>query len=144
MLGKSSRVRFNRYKRQMSNLKVALDYLNKNKLMPMPCMGEGNSKGKTPLIKWKEIQELPTEQQVTEWFNKFPEANIGFKTGKISGILVLDNDGVEIKQPLPLTPTATSREGHFHSYFKNPDFYVPQSVSEVGDNLDIRCDQAFI
>ena len=124
-------------------VKTALDYL-KLGLLPLPCMGEGDSKGKVPLVKWRELQELPSEDQIKEWFNKFPAANIGFKTGKVSGILVLDNDGVEIKEPLPITPIATSRPGHFHYYFKNPNFYVPPSTSKVGEHLDIRCDQGFI
>lgn len=128
----------------MTNKDIALYYLKKYSLVPLPCMGEGDSKGKTPLVKWREIQALPSESQVEEWFNKFPDANIGFKTGKVSGILVLDNDGVQINDPIPLTPIATSREGHFHYYFKNPDFYVPPSVSKIGEHLDIRCDQAFI
>ena len=128
----------------MTNIDIALNYLIKNKLVPLPCMGKGESIGKTPLIKWEKIQELPTPDQVREWFKNFPNANIGFKTGKVSSILVLDNDGVEITEPMPLTTTATSRLGHFHSYFKNPDFYVPPSASKIGEHLDIRCDQAFI
>lgn len=122
----------------------ALKYLTKHKLVPLPCMGGGDSKGKIPLIKWQAIQELPTEAQVREWFTKNPNTNIGFKTGKVSGILVLDNDGVTITEPMPLTPTSTSRPGHFHSYFMAPDFYVPPSASKIGPHLDIRCDQAFI
>ena len=127
----------------MTNTESALKYL-KLGLVPLPCMGAGDSKGKTPLIKWKEIQSLPKEDEVRQWFNSNPDANIGFKTGKVSNTLVLDNDGVEIKQPMPFTVTATSRPGHFHSYFICPEFYVPPSVAKIGDNLDIRCDQAFI
>lgn len=123
---------------------TALIYLTKHKLVPLPCMGEGDSKGKIPLVKWEKIQALPTEEQIKNVFLRFPDANIGFKTGKVSGILVLDNDGVQITDPMPLTPTATSRPGHFHSYFKNPSFYVPPSASKIGEHLDIRCDQAFI
>src|SRR3990167_8297761 len=110
----------------MTTVETALKYL-KLGLVPLPCMGDGDSKGKIPLVKWKEIQELPAESIVKEWFTRSPDANIGFKTGRVSGILVLDNDGVEIKEELPLTPIATSRPGHFHHYFKNPDFYVPPS-----------------
>src|SRR3990167_6341129 len=124
-------------------LNEALKYLKKG-LVPISSMGEGDSKGKMPLVKWREIQELPTKEQVTEWFTKYPQANIGFKTGEVSGILVLDNDGVEITEDLPLTPIATSRPGHFHYYFKHPGFFVPPSASKVGDHLDVRADQGFI
>lgn len=122
----------------------ALHYLLKHKLIPIPCMGEGENKGKIPLVKWKEIQELPSIQQVKDWFNRYPTANIGFKTGAASGILVLDNDGVEITESIPITPIGTSRDGHFHYYFQNPELNVPPSASKIGEHLDIRCDQAFI
>lgn len=123
---------------------IALNYLIKHKLVPLPCMGKGDKKGKTPIVKWREIQELPHPDQVREWFKRNPDANLGFKTGKVSGILALDDDGVGITEPIPLTPVARSIPGHFHYYFKNPDFYVPPSASKIGPHLDIRCDQAFI
>lgn len=127
-----------------SVLTEALHYRSSHNLLPIPCMGEGSNKGKIPLIKWKELHQLSTPSQVKYWFNKFPDANVGFKTGFVSGILVLDNDGVEVTELIPITPISTSRPGHFHYYFKNPDFYVPPSVSEVGEHLDIRCDGGFI
>lgn len=128
----------------MALKETALHYRNNHKLLPIPCMGEGDSKGKIPLIKWKELQQLPTPSQIEYWFNKFSNANLGFKTGSVSGILVLDNDGVEVTESMPITPISTSRPGHYHYYFKNPDFFVPSSVSEVGERLDIRCDGGFI
>ena len=40
---------------------------------------------KIPLISWKKYQaQRPTEQEVSDWFDKWPDANIGIVTGKSS------------------------------------------------------------
>lgn len=50
--------------------------------------------GKTPLIKWGTYQErLPSEEEIKEWWTKWPTADIGCVTGAISNKLVLDIDG---------------------------------------------------
>ena len=37
---------------------------------------------KVPLISWKEFQtRLPTEYEVSSWFDRWPNANIGIVTG---------------------------------------------------------------
>ena len=49
---------------------------------------------KEPLIVWKEFQSRkPTENEVREWFQKWPNANLGVVTGAISGISIVDLDG---------------------------------------------------
>jgi hypothetical protein len=48
---------------------------------------------KRPLIAWEFLQsERPCGQQVGDWFNRWPNANIGIVTGEISNLLVLDID----------------------------------------------------
>lgn len=49
---------------------------------------------KTPYIaSWKKYQtQLPTEEEVNNWWASYPSANIGIITGKISGITVVDLD----------------------------------------------------
>ena len=50
-------------------------------------------KCKRPLISWKEYQtRLPTEEEVCQWFDQNPHANIGIVTGKISNSVVFDLD----------------------------------------------------
>src|SRR5262245_64684908 len=52
------------------------------------------SLGKVPLVAWKRFQEqMPTEPEVRRWWTRAPDANIGFATGQLSGIVVLDLDG---------------------------------------------------
>ena len=48
---------------------------------------------KKPAIKWREYQDrTPTEDEVIEWWERWPEADIGLVTGKLSGIVVVDCD----------------------------------------------------
>lgn len=53
--------------------------------------------GKAALVKWAPYQErLPTEQQLREWWEDFPSANVGMALGdKVSGLIGVDIDGPE-------------------------------------------------
>lgn len=54
------------------------------------------ARGKEPLIAWQEYQtRCPLVTEVREWWTKWPDANIGIVTGKVSGIGVVDVDGPE-------------------------------------------------
>ena len=46
---------------------------------------------KRAMIYWTEFQSrYPTVKEVTTWFSKWPDANIGIVTGKISNLVVFD------------------------------------------------------
>jgi putative DNA primase/helicase len=63
----------------MSMLDEALRYSKMN-LSVIPV-----GKDKRPLFSWKEYQDrLATEDEIKTWWTKYPEANIGIVTGKIS------------------------------------------------------------
>jgi len=80
-----------------------------------------------PLIPFKEYQtRRATPEEIAEWWIKWPDANIGIVTGKISDLTVVDLDKYKIEYDPTIeeeffdsieTPTAVSpREGH-HLYF---------------------------
>ena len=74
-----------------ANLGAALEYLDMGWSI-IPCRPET----KRPRIKWKAFQDtLPTEEQVTEWWTKFPNDPIALITGAISGVVVVDCDNEE-------------------------------------------------
>src|SRR6516165_10025674 len=51
------------------------------------------TKGKTPIIEWKQFQEeRATRKQIESWWRDYPNANIGIVTGAISDIVVIDCD----------------------------------------------------
>jgi len=96
------------------------------------------------------------ENQIREWWEfDFPLSNIGIRTGKESGIVVLDIDpdkgGEEsLRQletqhaPLPETPTVLSGGGGRHRYFLYPGRLVRTTGGVLGPGLDTRGDGGYI
>lgn len=75
-------------------IEYALKYL-KLGWSPIPIKPGGD---KIPLVKWKDYQtKLPTVKIVTRWWEKWPKANIGIITGKLSNIFSIDFDRPEAK-----------------------------------------------
>ena len=104
---------------------------------------------KIPLISWKKFQtQLPTEQDVIDWFNRWPDANIGIVTGKISEIVVFDLDSDHAVQyandegGFPDTPRVKTGKG-YHCYMKYPGFVVRNDVRKELD-IDIRADGGYV
>ena len=98
------------------------------------------AQGKRPIIDWRKYQDVrPTEAEVTSWWDRFANANIALVTGAVSGVVVVDVDGVTGEK---FTPTAIveSSPGRYHYYYKHPGGVVPCSASVVAPGIDIRGD----
>jgi replicative DNA helicase len=102
-----------------------------------------------PLVKWKEFQSrLPTEEEVADWFDQWPYANIGIVTGKISGIVVFDLDSdhavqyAEDEGGFPDSPSVRTGKGR-HVYASYPGFEVRNDVRKELD-IDIRADGGYV
>jgi putative DNA primase/helicase len=89
--------------------------------------------------------------QISTWWSKWPDANIGIATGAISGIVVIDIDGpqglatlqefVSKHGPLPHTATVRTARG-WHRYFRIPaGKVIPCST---GTGLDVRGDGGYV
>ena len=77
--------------------------------------------GKIPLVKnWSFFaKNKPSELLVDSWINKFPNANIGLLTGKLSGVIAIDIDkdsALEIVPPSPLGKKGKKGETRFFKY----------------------------
>ena len=109
----------------------ALGYLKKNiSLVPV--------KNKIPLIKWEEFQtRRPTEDEVKEWFKKWPDANIAMVTGKISGLTVIDVEKEGDHKQFPATMTVKSGGGGWHLYYQ---YHEIKSINRVLPYVDIKSD----
>lgn len=84
-------------------------------------------KNKKPYIAWEKYQqERASIEQIKEWWEKYPTANVGVVTGVISGIDVIDIDSSEaltaLETFLPenlITPIAKTPGGGWHYYHKS-------------------------
>ena len=101
-------------------LEAALNYVSKGwAVLPL---APGDKKPFSPLLpmvrgkrSWKSLAEKPaTEQQVRDWFTRYPNINIGIITGEASKLIVVDFDTTEPKE-LPLTVMARTGRG-LHVY----------------------------
>jgi len=108
---------------------------------------------KKPYVKWTVYQkEKPEIKQLTRWWGKWPQANIGLVTGEISNLIVIDIDLYKRKEALDEMqalipenlefPIAKSPQGGQHWYFAYQNGL--QNVSDVLPNIDIRTDGGYI
>lgn len=104
---------------------------------------------KKPLIKWQRYQhERANEEQIKQWWAKWPDANVGIVTGEISGIFVLDCDSDEGERviqemgSLPRTAVAKTGKGH-HYYFQHPGVPIRNFARKL-PGLDLRGDGGYV
>jgi len=105
-------------------------------------------RGKEPLVPWKEFQQrIASEQEIREWWKKWPEANVGAVTGTISNVIIVDLDGPEGKhqaEVLGLTSSSKSVTGKgFHLWYKHPGGNIQNTV-RTHPGIDIRGDGGFV
>lgn len=105
---------------------------------------------KKPLVKWEPYQDVPaSEESITEWWTKWPDANLGIITGAVSGIVVVDIDSAEgeksILEYIPnsiLCPMVSTPRGR-HLYFKHPGFGVSNNAKVI-PGCDFRGDGGYV
>lgn len=90
----------------------ALSYAAKNvSVIPV-------GRDKKPLINWKEFQtRRATPEEIEAWWTKYPEANVGIVTGKISNLAVVDVEKGGDISPFPETDTVATGGGGWHLYY---------------------------
>lgn len=125
----------------MTNSEAALKYLLKG----WPIIPINPTTKKPCLESWKEFQNrLPTEEEVRDWWTKWPWANIGLVTGKISRVSVVDVDprhGGSI-EGLPETVKSQTGGGGFHYFYQyNPAVY---SRNGIGEGRDLKSDGGYV
>jgi hypothetical protein len=108
--------------------------------------------GKEPLTPrgFKDASTNP--QQITAWWNRWPNANIGIPTGKRSGWLVVDVDNpasldaLEAKHgKLPATRTHGTGSGGFHYLLTYPaGEHFGNSSGDLPKGIDIRGEGGYI
>ncbi len=105
---------------------------------------------KKPLIPWKEFQSrFPTEDEIYEWWEKWPDANVAIVTGKQSNLVVIDSDGViggkwVTDNIAKTTVYVETSENRFHSYFGyDYTLEIGNSVN-LAPEVDIRGEGGYV
>lgn len=108
---------------------------------------------KRPAVRWKPLQTRQvTESELAQWRPMFANG-VGFVTGEISGVIVIETDGpageTVLEQfefghgPLPETRVIRSGSGRGrHLHFKHPGGKVKTTANE-NIKVDVRGDGAF-
>lgn len=91
---------------------------------------------------------------ITSWWATWPDANIGIRTGQISGVVVLDldakNDGLESWGELQdihgrvSTLTCHTGGGGLHLYFVAPSDELKSTGSEIAPGIDTRGEGGYV
>lgn len=107
---------------------------------------------KRPLTRhgFKEASRDP--YQLERWWSEASVHNAGIVTGRLSGVVVVDLDGVRgiasfaryVVAGLPPTWCALTAGG-LHLYFAHPDkFELPNTAHKLGPNIDTRGDGGYV
>lgn len=140
----------------MSLLEIALCYAGRGwRIFPVHTTIGGNCScgrncgkdaGKHPRIREWQKHATSDAGQITRWWTKWPEANIGLATG--SGLVIVDIDGEENLATLrhltaehgPLPPTLTAKTGRgLHLYFSGE-----LAGSKTVEKLLVRGDGGYV
>jgi len=109
---------------------------------------------KKPFLSWKEFESRrATEEEIRQWWQKWPKAMVAVVTGEISGLFVVDCDTAEgyaeIQKLLPdslETPLSKTPRGGWHLFFRFPDSLKGHSgtKSALLPGVDIRGNGGYI
>jgi Bifunctional DNA primase/polymerase, N-terminal/Primase C terminal 1 (PriCT-1) len=129
-------------------LEAALRYANRG-LPVFPC----KPREKVPLVQRGLLAASTDPETIAGWWRMWPDANVAGRTGRASGLVVLDVDGDEgiaslrdlerQHEHLPTTASVVTPSGGQHFYFAHPGGHIPNSASVLGAGLDIRGDGGY-
>lgn len=106
----------------------------------------GGDKGKHPLVPWTEYQERQaTEDELSEWQDRFSPQLWGVATGPVSGVFVIDVDTSRVRAELEsegLEAHVSTPRGGAHFYFRYPGFPV-KTKARLLPGVDVRGDGGF-
>lgn len=111
-------------------------------------------KQKTPLIKWTSCQKKAlTQKQITDYWTKWPNANIGLATGEKSNVIVIDIDSsrgentyrIEFGNIPGTIRQKTGKAGAMQLFFKHPqDGYRYKNTVRTLTDIDTRGDGGYV
>ena len=119
------------------------------------CGQSCRSPGKHPMTRDGFKSATTDPDTIKSWWERWPAANIGIRTGTVSGIWVLDLDGpagiaalaeLEAKHGcLPKTLTALTGGGGKHLYFKTTNgLEIKNRTKVAGLSIDVRGEGGYV
>ncbi len=135
----------------ISNLDAALIYAGRGWHV-FPC----EARGKKPLIKEWQKRATTNAEQIIQWWQKWPNANVAIATGEASGLIAIDvdprhggdeslRDLIEAYEPLPETIIVATGGGGFHPIFAFPKgSNIRNSAGKLGPGIDVRGEGGYI
>ncbi|MDW7774368.1 MAG: bifunctional DNA primase/polymerase [Desulfobulbaceae bacterium] len=106
-------------------------------------------RGKKPLLSsWMEFQKrIPTQDEISEWFTRWPDANIGLVTGSISGVAVIDIDSEEgsmwADKNLPKTSVYQETGKGRHLFYRTNGTKIHNKVG-IFPGVDVRGEGGYV
>ena len=125
----------------------ALVYRTKHKFSVIPIR-----KNKKPFIQWEKYQKtLPTLDEISLWWTKWPDANVGIVTGRLSNLVVIDVDTEEGKETISKYipdscefPICDTPGGGQHFYFGYPKGKKIGNNSRKVPGCDLRAEGGYV
>lgn len=109
------------------------------------------SPGKHPLTEHGLHDATTDLKQISVWRRRWPEANIGIRTGREPGLVVLDMDprhgGNETikRYCVPETLRVRTGGGGLHFYFRYPQGRtITSGTNKLGPGLDVKADGGYV
>jgi len=135
-------------------LNAALTYLRLGfSVIPVRIYPDPDKPGKAQKVpavpSWIPYQErFPTEEEVRGWFDGKEDLGVGIVTGRLSGVLVVDFDGLDgenilQEREIPLTPMARTGGGGYHVLFRYPDGQEIRNSTRLLPGVHIRGEGGF-
>jgi Bifunctional DNA primase/polymerase, N-terminal/Primase C terminal 1 (PriCT-1) len=133
---------------QRSLVSAALTLATKG-LFVLPC----RPRDKRPATR-NGLKDATTDlDTIRQWWRREPDLNVAILTGKVSGVFVLDLDGldaeVELRRlerengRLPATVESITARGR-HVYFRMPAVPIRNSASRIAPGIDVRGDGGYV
>lgn len=106
------------------------------------------------MVPWVEYQSrAPTEEEIHQWWQQYPNANVGIVTGRVSGVVVIDLDpdkggnesGARIYEQAPTDLIVKTGRGGYHLYYRYPEDTdrIPNRVG-LFPGVDVRADGGYV
>lgn len=133
-------------------------------VLPCHCPGAGGcscrqpgcgSPGKHPRTRRGLHDATSDPAQIRRWWKQWPTANVGIRTGAVSGLVVVDIDpqhgGLDTMRSLvadgaiPRGLRVRTGSGGWHLYFAHPGGHVRNSAgTALGPGVDVRGDGGYV